>query len=70
MTKPSWSARLPLGAELIGVNNRNLKTFKVDLATTERLAARVRAALAAHLAAHPCWSPKAASTLAPMSSAW
>ncbi|MGO8837254.1 MAG: indole-3-glycerol phosphate synthase TrpC [Limisphaerales bacterium] len=32
---------LKIGAELIGVNNRNLKTFKVDLATTERLAARM-----------------------------
>jgi len=28
-----------LGADLIGVNNRNLKTFEVDLATTERIAA-------------------------------
>ena len=33
---------LAVGAQLIGVNNRNLKTFKVDLATTERLAARLR----------------------------
>ena len=33
---------LAVGARLIGVNNRNLKTFEVDLATTERLAGRVR----------------------------
>ncbi|MFP6656336.1 MAG: indole-3-glycerol phosphate synthase TrpC, partial [Myxococcota bacterium] len=32
---------LAIGAQLIGVNNRNLKTFEVDLATTERLAHRL-----------------------------
>ncbi|HEU0100098.1 MAG TPA: bifunctional indole-3-glycerol-phosphate synthase TrpC/phosphoribosylanthranilate isomerase TrpF [Allosphingosinicella sp.] len=30
-----------LGAEIIGINNRNLDTLKVDLATTERLSALV-----------------------------
>ena len=30
-----------IGANLIGVNNRDLKSFKVDLATTEKLAAKI-----------------------------
>ncbi len=32
------------GARLVGVNNRDLKNFRVDLGTTERLAARVHTA--------------------------
>ncbi|MHB1415395.1 MAG: indole-3-glycerol phosphate synthase TrpC [Chloroflexota bacterium] len=34
---------LTSGAEILGVNNRDLKTFKVDLATSERLARLVPA---------------------------
>jgi indole-3-glycerol phosphate synthase len=34
---------LKISPQLIGVNNRNLKTFKVDLATTEQLAAKMEA---------------------------
>jgi indole-3-glycerol phosphate synthase len=37
---------LKIGAALIGVNNRDLKTFKVDLATTERLAAKLKGSAA------------------------
>jgi indole-3-glycerol phosphate synthase len=35
--RPELDAALAAGARLIGVNNRNLHTFAVDLATSERL---------------------------------
>lgn len=38
---------LDASASLLGVNNRDLKTFKVDLGTTEKLASRLRASSAA-----------------------
>lgn len=38
---PEMERALKIGADLIGVNNRDLKTFKVDMGTTEKLAASI-----------------------------
>jgi indole-3-glycerol phosphate synthase len=39
--EPELDRALAAGATLVGVNNRNLKNFTVDLATTERLAEKL-----------------------------
>jgi indole-3-glycerol phosphate synthase len=40
--EPELERARAIGARLIGINNRDLKTFKVDLDVTARLAARLR----------------------------
>ncbi|MBN2506103.1 MAG: indole-3-glycerol phosphate synthase TrpC [Verrucomicrobia bacterium] len=40
--EPELDRALAAGAQVVGVNNRDLNTFQVSLATTERVAARLR----------------------------
>jgi indole-3-glycerol phosphate synthase len=42
-TEPELEAALAAGAEIVGVNNRDLNSFITDLATTEQFAARIKA---------------------------
>lgn len=40
-TEEELEAAVAAGAQVIGINNRNLKTFEVNLSTTERLAPQI-----------------------------
>ena len=44
-TEEELNAAVKAGAQLLGINNRDLKTFEVNLATTERLAPLVPAGM-------------------------
>jgi indole-3-glycerol phosphate synthase len=46
-TEKELAAAVEAGAQVIGINNRDLKTFKVDLSTTERLAPLIPRGIAA-----------------------
>jgi indole-3-glycerol phosphate synthase len=46
-TEKELAAALAAGTQLIGINNRDLKTFEVNLATTERLAPLIPAGVTA-----------------------
>jgi len=46
-TEQELAVAIDAGAQLVGINNRDLKTFEVSLATTERLAPLVPAGLPA-----------------------
>jgi indole-3-glycerol phosphate synthase len=55
--EPELDRALSSGARLVGVNNRDLRNFKVDLATTEKLATRVHGGRKRHSYTCRCGAP-------------
>ncbi|MGN7476927.1 indole-3-glycerol phosphate synthase TrpC [Solibacillus silvestris] len=55
---------LTIGAKIVGVNNRNLKTFEVSLTTTAEIAQHLPSSAVAFISESGIWSPEDAQFVA------